>query len=115
MRPIDADALEFKPGADGVTINGVMLIGRSGKTLEMVGRILKNMVDHAPTLQMERDGVTDLEADLVIANKRIAELEAQIEQARLDVCHICRQLCEKTKISFSRSMCSYGVEDRRGE
>ena len=59
--------------------------------------------------------MTDMEADLAIAQKRIAELEAQIEQARLEVCRMCRLLCMKTKISFSCSMCRYGVADRRGE
>jgi len=61
------------------------------------------------------DGMTDMEADLVIAQKRIAELEDQLKRARLEVCRMCRLLCMKTKISFSCSMCSYGVADRRGE
>lgn len=115
MRPIDADALEFKPGADGIAMNGVMLPGRSGKTLEMVGRILKNMVDHAPTLQLERDGMTDLEADLDIAQKRIAELEQQIEQARLEVCRMCRLLCGASKIYHECNLCSYRSFARRLE
>lgn len=110
MRPIDADALEFKPGADGVTMNGVMLISRSGKTLEMIGRILKNMVDHAPTLQLERDGMTDLEADLVIAEKRIAELEAQLDKERQTVCEICRLAKERLGMEINCSFCSHGAE-----
>lgn len=54
------------------------------------------------------DGMTDMEADLAIAQKRITELEAQIEQARLEVCGMCRLLRMKTKIVFSCSMCIYG-------
>lgn len=52
MRLIDADALELEADQHNV-MNGVAFVGQrgGGRTLEIVKRLLKHMIDNAPTIE----------------------------------------------------------------
>ena len=49
-RLIDANKLQLEPDARGI-VNGVLIISRTaGKTMELVQKALKCMIDNAPTV-----------------------------------------------------------------